>query len=59
MVPDHIADVDPVEFEDARQLTFIALFADYVTREEKISVVFNRATWLDKVNQRIVEFVVR
>ena len=59
MVPYHIGDVDPVEFEDVRQLTFIALFADYVTREEKISVVFNRAAWLDKVNQQIVEFVVR
>ena len=58
-MPDHIGDVDPVEFKNVRQLTFIALFADYVTREEKISVVFNRATWLDKVNQPIVEFVVR
>ena len=35
----------------------MALFADRVPREEKIFALFNRAAWLDKVNQQIVEFM--
>ena len=64
MVPDRIGDVDYVKLEDGYHFTFIALFAERVPRKEIISVALDpvgidRAAWLDTVNQRIVEFMLR
>jgi len=64
MGPDHVGDVDHVELEDGHHFAFIAPFADRVTREETITVAldpagFDRAAWLDDVNQQIVAFMLR
>ena len=64
MGPDHVGDVDHVELEDGHHFAFIAPFADRVTREETILVAldpagFDRAAWLDDVNQQIVAFMLR
>ena len=60
----HVGDVDHVELEDGHHFAFIAPFADRVTREETIPVAldpagFDRAAWLDDVNQQIVAFMLR
>ena len=64
MGPDLVGDVDHIELEDGHHFAFIAPFADRVTREETIPVAldpagFDRAAWLDDVNQQIVAFVLR
>lgn len=61
---DHVGDVDHIELEDGHHFAFIAPFADRVTREETIPVAldpagFDRAAWLDDVNQQIVAFMLR
>jgi predicted dienelactone hydrolase len=64
LTADHVGDVDHVELEDGHHFAFIAPFADRVTREETIPVAldpagFDRAAWLDDVNQQIVAFMLR
>ena len=64
MGPDHVGDVDHIELEDGHHFAFIAPLADRVTREETIPVAldplgFDRAAWLDDVNQQIVAFLLR
>ena len=61
MGPDHVGDIDHVELEDGHHFAFIPPFADCVTREDTIPVAldpvgFDRAAWLDDVNQQIVTF---
>jgi len=48
--------------EDGHHFAFIAPFVDRVTREETIPVTFDpagfdRAAWLNDVNQQIVAFM--
>ena len=62
MGPDHVGDIDHVELEDGHHSAFVAPCADRVTREETIPVAldlvgFDRAAWLDDVNQQIVAFM--
>ena len=64
MGPDYVDDADHVELEDGHHFVFNASFADRVTREEIIPVAlylagFDRAAWLDDVNQQIVAFMLR